>query len=59
MNAGARAKADAAVSKVAGVIIPLREQGMTLQQIANQLNGMGVGANWSPTKVSRALARLA
>ena len=59
MNAGARAKADAAASKVAGVIIPLRDQGMTLQQIADQLNGMGVGANWSPTKVSRALARLA
>ena len=40
-------------------MISLREQGMTLQQIANQLNGMGVRANWSPTKVSRALARLA
>ena len=50
---------EAAQALIAAAEAWLREQGMTLQQIANQLNGMGVGANWSPTKVSRALARLA
>ena len=50
-------KADEAVARVIGVIRPMRERGMTLQAIADELNRMGVGSNWSIMKVKRALAR--
>jgi DNA invertase Pin-like site-specific DNA recombinase len=51
-------KADEAAAKVMGIIAPMRGQGMSLQQIASQLNGMGIaGGNWSPMKVKRALDR--
>ena len=58
-NAAKTAKADQAAQKVIRVIRPLREQGATLQAIADQLTGMGLGANWSPVKVKRALDRMA
>ena len=57
--AAKKAKADAAASKVLPIIKPMREQGATLQAIADQLTSMGIGANWSPAKVKRALDRLA
>jgi DNA invertase Pin-like site-specific DNA recombinase len=51
--------ADARAQKVLPIIKPLREQGATFQAIADQLASMDLGANWSPKKVQRALARLA
>lgn len=59
MNAVRKRNADAAASMVAGVIRPMREQGASLQAIADQLTGMGLGDHWTPTKVKRALERLA
>lgn len=57
-NASRAKKADEAAFKVMGVIAPMREQGWTLQRIADQLNQLGIGAaNWSATKVKRALDR--
>ncbi len=44
--------------KVIGIIGPMRERGMTLQAIAEELTNMGVGANWSPSKVKRTLDRM-
>ena len=58
-NAAKVAKADLAASKVINVIRPMREQGMSLRAIANELNGMGLGSNWSSVKVLRTLNRLA
>ena len=58
-NAAIKAKADAAAQKVIGVIAPMREQGMSLQAIADQLNTMGNSSIWSPMKVKRASDRVA
>ena len=58
-NAAKVAKADLAASKVINVIRPMREQGMSLRAIANELGGMGLGSNWSSVKVLRTLNRLA
>ena len=58
-NVAIKAKADAAAQKVIGVIAPMREQGMSLQAIADQLNTMGNSSIWSPMKVKRALDRVA
>ena len=57
-NTAKKAKADEAARKVIGVIAPMRAQGMSLQAIADQLIGMGLGENWSTVKVMRALKRL-
>jgi DNA invertase Pin-like site-specific DNA recombinase len=59
MNAVRKRNADTAARMVAGVIRPMREQGASLQAIADQLTSMGIGAHWTPTKVKRALERLA
>ena len=58
-NAAKKAKANKAAAKVVDIIRPLREQGASLQAIADRLTAMGVGSNWSPTKVKRTLERLA
>ena len=61
-NAGARAVADAHASKVMDTIKPLRQAGLTLQQIANTLNSTKVttsnGGLWYPTTVANILKRL-
>ena len=61
-NAGARAVADAHASKVMDTIRPLRQAGLTLQQIANTLNSTKVttskGGLWYPTTVANILKRL-
>ena len=57
-NAAKVAKADLAASKVINIIRPMREQGMSLRAIAKELNGMGLGSNWSSVKVLRTLNRL-
>ncbi|MCP9851020.1 recombinase family protein [Cyanobium sp. Morenito 9A2] len=47
---------------VAGIIIPLRRNGATLQKVADALNNAGIrtqrGCMWRPTQVSNAIQRL-
>ena len=59
----ARKVADDHTAKVMDTIIPLKEAGRTLQQIADTLNKSGVltsrGGQWYPTTVSNILKRVA
>lgn len=61
-NKAAQAMADAAAQKVSNIIVPMRESGSTLQQIAAALNAAGVptprGREWKPMSVKNALTRL-
>jgi DNA invertase Pin-like site-specific DNA recombinase len=60
-NAAARKVADDHAAKVIDTIAPLKEAGLTLQQIADTLNKSGVltsrGGQWHPTTVSNILKR--
>jgi len=60
-NEAARALADAHAAKVMDTVLPLKEAGRTLQQIADTLNKSGVktarGGKWHPTTVKNVLAR--
>jgi DNA invertase Pin-like site-specific DNA recombinase len=62
-NEAARKVADDHAAKVMDTIIPLKEAGRTLQQIADTLNKSGVltsrGGQWYPTTVSNILKRVA
>ncbi|WP_299195108.1 recombinase family protein [uncultured Litoreibacter sp.] len=62
-NVAIQAEALARAKKVAGLIVPMREAGATLRQIANALNKSGVetarGGKWRANQVSRVLERLA
>ena len=62
-NEAARQAADAAANRVADIIMPMREGGSTLHQIASALNSAKVstprGRQWTPTAVRNALIRLA
>jgi len=62
MNQGARDAADDHATQVAEQIIPLRDAGLTLAQIADTMNRTGVstsrGGKWYPTTVSNILKRL-
>jgi hypothetical protein len=59
----ARKVIDDHASKVIDTIVPLKEAGRTLQQIADTLNKSGVltsrGDQWFPTTVSNILKRVA
>jgi DNA invertase Pin-like site-specific DNA recombinase len=61
--AAVRLEADRFAANVAPLIRPLRDQGLTLREIAGALDARGVatarGAPWSPTTVSAALRRAA
>lgn len=61
-NAAIQANAAARAQKVAGIIVPLREAGKPLQEIADHLNSAGVptarGGSWQPSQVKRVLDRL-
>ena len=61
-NAAARKGADEHAAKVMDTILPLKEAGRTLQQIADTLNKSGVktarGGQWYPSTVSNILKRL-
>jgi len=50
--------ADERAAKVLPIIKPMREQGATLQAIADRLTAMGIGSRWTPMKVKRTLERL-
>lgn len=55
-------QADRDAQRVASLMIPLRDAGKTLQQIADCLNSSGVttarGSQWHPTSVRRTLKRV-
>lgn len=57
-----KANADARAEKVAGLILPLREAGKPLREIADRLNAAGVatarGGSWQASQVKRVLDRL-
>lgn len=60
-NEAARAMADTHAQKVMDTVLPLKEAGRTLQQIADTLNRTGVttarGGKWYPTTVKNVLLR--
>ena len=60
-NEAAKALADSHAAKVMDTVLPLKEAGRTLQQIADTLNKTGVttarGGKWYPTTVKNVLAR--
>ena len=60
-NEAARALANSHAAKVMDTVLPLKEAGRTLQQIADTLNKSGVktarGSKWHPTTVKNVLAR--
>ena len=60
-NEAARQIADAHAAKVLDTVLPLRDAGRTLQQIADTLNRSGVqtsrGGKWYPSTVKNTLAR--
>lgn len=62
-NEAARQAADAAAQRVAQIILPMRDSGSTLAQIADALNSAKIttprGKSWAPMSVSNALKRLA
>lgn len=61
-NEAARAMADTHAQKVIDTVLPLKEAGRTLQQIADTLNKTGVttarGGKWYPTTVKNVLSRM-
>lgn len=61
-NEAARAMADTHAQKVIDTVLPLKEAGRTLQQIADTLNKTGVttarGGKWHPTTVKNVLSRM-
>lgn len=54
--------ADRKAGEVAATVLALRNSGMTLQAVADQLNNMGVktprNSQWTPTTVKNCIARL-
>lgn len=61
-NAAIQANAAARAEKVAGIVLPLREAGKPLREIADHLNRAGVqtarGGVWQASQVKRVLDRL-
>lgn len=61
-NAAIKANATARAERVAGIVLPLREAGKPLREIAKHLNRAGVqtarGGQWQASQVMRVLARL-
>nr|WP_114966306.1 recombinase family protein [Alkalilacustris brevis] len=61
-NAAIKENAIARANKVAGIVLPLREAGKPLREIADHLNRAGVqsarGGRWQASQVKRVLDRL-
>ncbi len=61
-NIAVQANAAARAEKVAGIVLPLREAGKPLREIADHLNSAGVqtarGGQWEASQVKRILERL-
>lgn len=57
-----KANANARAEKIAGIVVPLREAGKTLREIAAQLDRAGVstarGGRWNASQVQRVLHRV-
>lgn len=62
-NAAVKANATARAEKVEGLVVPLRDAGRSLREIAEELNRAGVetarGGRWQASQVKRVLERLA
>ncbi len=62
-NAAVQANAAERADRVASIVTPLRDRGVTLQAIADALNSAGVatarGGTWHASQVQRTLKRLA
>lgn len=61
-NVAVQAQADRDAQRVMGIVRPMRDSGMTLTQIAGELDKQGIstprGGSWTATAVRRALARM-
>ena len=61
-NAVLKEQADQRASKLAGIVLPLRQQGSSLREIAIALNHAGLatprGGEWQAVQVKRLLERL-
>lgn len=62
-NAVVQEKAQERALSVSGIILPLREAGKSLREIASELNRAGVqtarGGEWQASQVKRTIERLA
>ena len=58
-----KAQAQERAEKLEAFVEPMREQGKTLREVADALNGAGIGTprggEWHPTSVQRLFRRLA
>jgi hypothetical protein len=61
-NEAVRANAEKRAQKLAGIILPMREAGKSMREIAAELDIVGVstarGGSWTPSQVKRVLDRL-
>jgi DNA invertase Pin-like site-specific DNA recombinase len=61
LNRSRKNQAKKAANSIAPIVLPLRQKGMTLQEIADTLNSMGIktatGKNFFPTQVKRVIER--
>jgi len=61
-NNAVKANANARAEKIAGIVVPLREAGRTLREIASHLDRAGVatarGGRWNASQVQRVLQRV-
>jgi len=61
LNRTRKNQAKKAANSIAPIVLPLRQKGMTLQEIADTLNSMGIrtatGKNFFPTQVKRVIER--
>lgn len=61
LNQTRKKQAKKAANSIAPIVLPLRQKGMTLQEIADTLNSMGIrtatGKNFFPTQVKRVIER--
>ena len=61
LNRTRKNQAKKAANSIAQIVLPLRQKGMTLQEIADTLNSMGIrtatGKNFFPTQVKRVIER--
>lgn len=61
-NAAIQSQAKERAGRVAGIVVPLQQQGQSLREIASVLNASGVktarGGSWHPSQVKRTLDRL-
>ena len=61
-NVAVRANAKTRAERIEGLVLPLRDAGRSLREIAEELNRAGVetarGGRWQPSQVKRVIERL-